>query len=180
MSRRAGPTGIPISPIPGAAAAVAALVASGLPTDRFLFLGFLPRQGKARRSALREVVQLPVTLVLYEAPHRLKGLLADAVTELGERPVVVARELTKIHEELWRGTLAEAHAHFSEVGVKGEITVVIGGAAEQPPSWEETAVRQALIDLIQGGESRKSAAAEVARRSGWRKNDCYRLSLELN
>ena len=94
--------------------------------------------------------------------------------------MVVARELTKIHEELWRGTLAEAHAHFSEVGVKGEITVVIGGAAEQPPSWEETAVRQALIDLIQGGESRKSAAAEVARRSGWRKNDCYRLSLELD
>ncbi len=169
--------GIPISPIPGPAAAVAALVASGLPTDRFLFLGFPPRQAAARRSALQAVASLPFTLIFYEAPRRLADLLADAAAVLGERPVVVARELTKIYETFWRGSLPAAAEHFAGQDVRGEITVVIGGGEAAVDTWAEADVRRALEDLLAGGASRKTAAAEVARRSGWRKNEVYRLSL---
>ena len=172
--------GIGVSPIPGPTAVVAALVASGLPTDRFLFLGFLPRQSKARRTALREISHLPATIVLYEAPHRLVQTLTDAAAVLGDRPVVIARELTKFYEELWRGTLPEAKAHFRQGEVRGEITVVIGGAVDQQQTWDEATVRRALQDLLRQGHSRKAAAADLSRQSGWRKNDLYRLSLEID
>ncbi len=170
--------GIAVSPIPGPAAAITALVSSGLPTDSFLFLGFLPRQVAARRAALEKVRQLPYTLVLYEAPHRLLKLLADVEAVLGERQLVVARELTKLYEELWRGTPTDARRHFGRDQVRGEITVVIEGAAALP-AWDEAAVRQALTEAIAAGQSRKEAAAAVAARSGWRKKELYELSLNL-
>jgi 16S rRNA (cytidine1402-2'-O)-methyltransferase len=171
--------GIAVSPIPGPSAAITALVSSGLPTDSFLFLGFLPRQGAARRAALEKVRQLPYTLVVYEAPHRLLKLLADVESVLGNRLLVVARELTKLYEELWRGTAAEAQRHFGQDRIRGEITVVIAGASAAVKVWDEAAVREALAEAIAAGQSRKVAAATVAARSGWRKKELYELSLNL-
>jgi 16S rRNA (cytidine1402-2'-O)-methyltransferase len=169
--------GVRVSPIPGPSAAVAALVTSGLPADNFLFLGFLPRQNKARQEALAAVATLPYTLLLYEAPHRLLALLADVEAVLGDRQVVVARELTKLYEEIWRGTCVDAQAHFGAGSVRGEITVVIAGASEAALLWEEDAVRAAMEAELARGLSRKEAAARVAARSGWRKREVYNLSL---
>jgi 16S rRNA (cytidine1402-2'-O)-methyltransferase len=165
---------IPIVPIPGPAAAIMALVSSGLPTDSFLFLGFLPRQKQARRAALTAVAHLPYTLVLYESPRRVLGLLADVTAALGDRPVAIGRELTKLYEEIWRGSASEAAAYFTEKGTRGEFTLVIGGAEKGEQLWTETAVRQALRDHVAQGFSRKEAAVKVAAESGWRKRDIYK------
>lgn len=172
--------GIPVSPIPGPSAAITALVSSGLPTDSFLFLGFLPRQAKARRAALENVRELPYTLVLYEAPHRLLKLLADIETVLGDRTLVVARELTKLYEELWRGPASDAQAYFARDRVRGEITVVVAGASAAELVWDEAAVRKALYEALEQGQSRKEAATTVAAQSGWRKKELYELSLQLD
>lgn len=172
--------GIKVVPIPGPAAAIAALVSSGLPTDSFLFLGFLPRQQKARREALAAVASLPYTLVLYEAPHRLVALLEDVEEVLGaRRPVAVCRELTKLYEEIWRGPAAEAREYFAAGRVRGEITVVIGGAAlDEPGRWSEAAVRKAMQAQLAQGVRRKEAAGRVAAQSGWRKREVYDLALD--
>jgi 16S rRNA (cytidine1402-2'-O)-methyltransferase len=154
-------------------------VSSGLATDSFLFLGFLPRQPSARRTALEKVRELPYTLVLYEAPHRLLKLLADIEAVLGNRALVVARELTKLYEEIWRGTAADARAYFAQGRVRGEITVVVQGARAAERLWDEEAVRSALREAIAGGQSRKEAAAAIAALSGWRKKELYELSLQL-
>ncbi len=167
-----------IVPIPGANAVTAALVASGLPTDNFLFLGFLPKQQQARQNALQEVASLPYTLVLYESPHRLLKLLGAVLSVLGDRQVCVARELTKLHEELFRGTVTDAILHFDEKGVRGEITVVIAGQEKTAVSWTEATIQTALRERLAEGQSRKEAAAQLADLSGWRKRDIYRLSLE--
>jgi 16S rRNA (cytidine1402-2'-O)-methyltransferase len=167
--------GVTVTPIPGPAAAVTALVSSGLPTDTFLFLGFLPRQQKARRQALTAVAQLPFTLVLYEGPHRLLDLLADVVAVLGDRSIAVGRELTKMFEEIWRGPASQARDYFGQGKIRGEITLVIAGAAKQELVWDETAVRVALQDYLAQGLSRKEAAAAVANLCGWNKRDVYAL-----
>src|SRR5437870_5920535 len=116
---------IPVVPIPGATAFVAALAASGLPSDQFLFAGFLPARANARRSKLEEVRDLPATLIFYEAPHRIAATLRDALHVLGDRQAVVARELTKLHEEIIRGRLSELGKQFSEGSVRGEIVLLI-------------------------------------------------------
>lgn len=171
--------GIAVSPIPGPAAAIAGLVASGLPTDAFLFLGFLPRQAGARKTALERVKSLTFTLVLYEAPHRLVALLQDAAAIFGaERRLVLGRELTKLHEELWRGTIGQALQAAQDEPFRGEITVVIAGANAAAERWEEAVVRAALEDLITSGTSRKDAAALVADQAGWRKKEVYRMAIE--
>src|SRR5215212_1507624 len=121
--------GVPVTPIPGPSAILTALVVSGLPTDRFFFEGFLPPKSAARRARLGEIALVPGTLMLFEAPHRLPDMLADAAAVLGERQAVVARELTKLFETVRRGTLAELAAQFAEEGPpKGEIVVLIGEA----------------------------------------------------
>ncbi|MFW6070437.1 MAG: 16S rRNA (cytidine(1402)-2'-O)-methyltransferase [bacterium] len=169
--------GVTVSPIPGPTAVVAALVSSGLPSDSFLFLGFLPRQEKARREALQEVASVQHTLVLYEAPHRLLALLADIEAVLGPRRLVVAREMTKMYEELWRGTPREALAYFSEGAVRGEITVVIAGASSGELRWSEAQVLEAMDAELERGVRRKEAAAAIAERSGWRPREVYDLSV---
>ena len=169
--------GITVSPIPGPSAVVTAIVSSGLPSDSFLFLGFLPRQQKARREALAEAGRLPQTLVVYEAPHRLLVFLKDVIEVLGDRQVVVARELTKLYEEIWRGPASRAQVHFAEKQVRGEITVVIAGASEEALLWDEDAVRRAMEEELAQGVRRKEAAARVAQRSGWRPREVYDLSL---
>lgn len=170
--------GFPVVPVPGPTAAVAALAGSGLPPDSFLFLGFLPRQKKARREALQQVAALPYTLIVYESPHRLTALLADVLAEFGDRPVAVCRELTKLHEEIHRGPAGEVLAYFAEGSVKGEVTVVIGGAPPQSAEpWTDEAVVNAVQTLMAEGVSRKEAAGQVAEASGRRKREVYQLSL---
>jgi 16S rRNA (cytidine1402-2'-O)-methyltransferase len=171
--------GVRVEPLPGPNALLPALVASGLPTDRFLFLGFLPRKASQRCAALEAVVELPYTLVLYEAPHRLLDTLADLGEVFGGRQIAVARELTKLHEEIWRGTPEGALAHFGSGRVRGEITLVVAGApTEQAASWGEEDVRAALAGRLASGEPRSAAAKAVAREAGWARQAVYDLDVE--
>src|SRR5690606_13976994 len=145
LIRAALEAGVRVVPLPGPSAVIAALVASGLPTDSFAYLGFLPRKRKARREALDALRDTPHTLVFYEAPHRLLKSLQDIEAVLGPRPVAVARELTKLYEEIWRGPVAGAVEHFTANPPRGEITLVVGGAATvEAHEWTEEEVRAAL------------------------------------
>ena len=169
--------GVKVVPIPGPSAVIAALVASGLPTDRYLFLGFLPRQKKARRQALSALVPLPFTLVFYEAPHRLLALLTDVEAVLGDRQVSIGRELTKLHEEIWRGSANAAIDYFGQGKIRGELTVVVEGANVVERRWDEAAVKAAFATEMKKGVGRKEAAATISLRSGWRKREVYDLTL---
>jgi 16S rRNA (cytidine1402-2'-O)-methyltransferase len=167
-----------VTPVPGPSAAITALIGSGLPTDSFLFMGFLPRQRKARRARLAEISTLPYTLIFYEAPHRLMALLADVLAELGDRALCVGRELTKLHEEIWRGTVTGAVAHYERGKVKGEVTLIIAGASAGELRWPEDRVRAAIAGELATNVSLKSAAASIARYSGWSARELYALALD--
>jgi 16S rRNA (cytidine1402-2'-O)-methyltransferase len=169
---------IPVIPIPGACAAVAALSASGLPTDTFTFAGFPPsRQGK-RRSFLKEIAALPGTLVLYEAPHRLEETLLDIREVLGERRIVVARELTKIYEELVRGSVSEVIECVARGKVRGEVVILIAPGEIMPREAEPlTDVLQRLVGA--GGLSVKDAARKAADITGVSRNEAYAEALKL-
>ena len=182
LIRAAIQAGFLVAPIPGPVAAITALVVSGLPTDSFVFLGFLPRKASERRRALQEVAVERRTLVLYEAPHRLADCLADVESVLGDRPVAVARELTKLHEEIYRGTVSTARQHFAPEAhgeVRGEVTLVIGGAPEASTTWDEERVRRALKEMLDGGMDRKEAVRQVTQESGWPRREVYRMTLVL-
>jgi len=179
LIRAAIQAGFPVVPIPGPVAAITALVVSGLPTDSFVFLGFLPRKASERRRALQEVAAERRTLVLYEAPHRLADCLADMESVWGDRPVAVARELTKLHEEIYRGTVAGAREHFAS-DVRGEVTLVIGGATEETITWDKDRVQRALRDELNSGVDRKEASRRVAQESGWPRREVYRLATQLD
>ncbi len=171
--------GLPVIPIPGASAVLSALVVSGLPTDRFFFEGFLPAKSAARRTRLSEVAGIPATLMLFEAPHRLPEMLADAADVLGARPAVVARELTKLFETVRRGTLRElADAFRNEGHPKGEIVVLIGAADEPSPEEVDAAVDERLRAALQR-HSLKDAAALVADELGRPKRAVYARALAL-
>jgi 16S rRNA (cytidine1402-2'-O)-methyltransferase len=169
--------GFRIVPVPGPSAVTAALVASGMPTDAFLYVGFFPRRSSDRRRLLTELVDRQETLVAFEASHRLADALADIGEILGERQIVVARELTKLYEEIWRGSVSAAQDHFAE-GVRGEITLVIAGALAPAP-WDEERVRQQVAELMEQGWPRRRAAKEIAQVSGWSRRAIYQLSLEV-
>jgi 16S rRNA (cytidine1402-2'-O)-methyltransferase len=170
--------GIKVVPIPGPSAAIAALSASGLPTGRFHFAGFLPRKGPDRRALLEELATLKATLVIYESPRRLAETLADLGVALGEgRRACVSRELTKVHEEAVRGTLGELSRRYDGQEVLGEVVVLVEGRAEQ--RWTEAEVRRALVDGLAGGERLKLLATEIAKRAGWPGQDVYRIGLEI-
>ena len=178
LVRAALAAGHTVSAVPGASAVPMALALSGLPTDRFFFGGFLPARQGERRRAIVEAASVPATLVFFEAPHRLAASLADLAELLGDRPAAVARELTKLFEEMRRAPLAELAAHYAaEAEVRGEIAVVIGPPGEAAaPSAErlDQALRQALA-----AASVKDAAAEVAARFGLRRREVYARALEL-
>lgn len=175
LVRAALERGIRVVPIPGPSALLTALSVSGLPTDRFIYLGFLPRRSAERRQTLNEVAGLRTTLVCFEAPHRLVAALADACAVLGgERRCAIGRELTKLHEEVWRGTLAEALAEWQTRPPRGEFTLVIAGAPAEA-AWDENRVRAALTELRAAGVSRTEAARQLARRSGWTRRALYAL-----
>jgi 16S rRNA (cytidine1402-2'-O)-methyltransferase len=152
-----------VTAIPGPAALVMALVISGLDTTRFVFEGFLPRAGADRARRLRNMAGEARTVVLYEAPHRIARTITDLVDACGaDRPVVLARELTKLHEDVWRGPLGEAVAHLAGVTPRGEYVVVLGGAAaDQPAEVSDELIRQALRTALDGGADRRAAIATV-------------------
>jgi 16S rRNA (cytidine1402-2'-O)-methyltransferase len=177
LIRAAIERGYSVVPVPGPSAPVTALVVSGLPSDSFLYLGFLPRRRSERYGLLSKVAQERRTLIAFEVPHRLRASLADIVAVLGDRPLAVCRELTKLHEEVWRGTISEARAHFDEVQPRGEFTLVIGGAPEESECWDEDKVRTALEELLAQGVPRPAAARRVAAASGWSRSEVYALSL---
>jgi len=164
--------GIPVEPIPGPSAALAALSASGLPTDAFHFGGFLPAKPGQRAKALEALADEPATLIFYEAPHRIIEALEAVEQVLGARPVVVARELTKIHEEFLRGTPGEVRAQLaSREAVKGEITLLIGKATA--PAADATPVEEAVESLLRNGTPRMDAIKQVARQRGLSKRQVY-------
>ncbi|NBP98696.1 MAG: 16S rRNA (cytidine(1402)-2'-O)-methyltransferase [Synechococcaceae bacterium WB6_3A_227] len=164
--------------IPGPCAATTALVSSGLPSGRFCFEGFLPLKGRERKSRLEAISQESRTTVLYEAPHRLVRLLQELVEHCGpERPVQVARELTKRHEEQVGPDLAGALAHFLASAPQGECTLVLGGAATEATvlAWDETQLRQELTALVASGLTASEAAKELAQSSGLQRRALYGL-----
>ncbi len=163
-----------VTPIPGPSAPLAALIASGLPTDAFLYLGYLPRKSSARRTALQEVRDLPYTLIFLETPHRLQAALQDLLSELGNRRIAVARELTKVHEEIWRGDLESACRHFSETAPRGEFTLVLEGCrTPEAQTWPEERLRTAIADARRSGEAPSRAARRLAAQSGWPRREIY-------
>jgi 16S rRNA (cytidine1402-2'-O)-methyltransferase len=168
---------IEVVPIPGPSAVIAALCVSGLPTDSFVFQGYLPRRKTARRRLLENLRTERRTIVFFEAPHRLSEAVEDMEQVLGDRSVVIASELTKRFEQVWRGSLAAASAHLRENPPRGEYTLVLEGAPgsdEQP--WSEDRVLQALDDALASGLSRRDAAARVAAESRWRRKVIYSLA----
>ena len=168
-----------VSAVPGPSAEVMALVISGLPSHRYVFEGFLPRSGPERAVRLREATGEHRTVVLYEAPHRLARTVTDLLSVCGpERRIVLARELTKLHEEVWRGTLGEAVAHVAEREPQGEYVIVLD-AGELPPGATDDDIRTALVTLLSGGASRKSAVASVAQLLDVPKNRVYDIALSI-
>ncbi len=170
--------GIPVVPVPGASAFVAALAASGLPVDKFRFLGFLPSKRGERRKALEEMKDSTRTLVFYEAPHRLAEMLKDSLEILGEREIVIAREVTKIHEEFVRGTISTALEYLKKRPVKGEITVLLGLPApgDSTANAPQPASIISEVQALMAGQriDEKAALKLVARARGISKSDVYR------
>ena len=165
----------PVICVPGPCAITTALVSSGLPCDRFCFDGFLPPKPTQRRQRLKELAAEERTLVLFEAPHRLVALLEDLLVVLGDRPLRVARELTKCHEEQVGPTVSAALAHFRVMPPLGECTLVLGGAPAVLPVWDEGALREALAALMDAGHCAKEASQQLAERTGHRRRDLYAL-----
>lgn len=167
-----------VVPIPGASAVLAALVASGLPADRWAFEGFLPRRGKERRSRLQGICADERTMILFEAPGRTAATLADLAEVCGtERPVALCRELTKLHEDTWRGTLAELAQRAATETVRGEVTIVVAGNSDDAdgmPTMSVAKGREDVDRLVSEGMSRSSAAREVAQRTGLPRRDLFR------
>jgi 16S rRNA (cytidine1402-2'-O)-methyltransferase len=173
----AAAAGHPVVPIPGPASPIAALSAAGLPTESVLFLGFLPAKSAARRKRLTEAREVAATLVLFESPNRVAGLLEDALAVLGDRQAALCRELTKLHETFDRAALSELAGRYSGVPVKGEIVLVVGppGAAEPPTEADvDTQLREALATL-----NVKDAAQAVAAATGLPRRELYRRALAL-
>ena len=181
LVREAIARGVAVTPVPGPSALLAALVVSGFATDAFVFLGFLPRRAGDRARLLAANTADPRTLLCLESPHRLLESLADIRRELGNRRVAVCRELTKLYEEIFRGTLEEAITHFGAAEVRGEITLVIEGRRDPDPAegWDQIRIRHALADLIALGIERKEAAKQIAQQSGWERREVYRIATEI-
>ncbi|MGO8971166.1 MAG: 16S rRNA (cytidine(1402)-2'-O)-methyltransferase [Myxococcaceae bacterium] len=167
--------GLRVVPIPGPSAVLAALSASGLPTGRFHFLGFLPRQGPERSAMLDEVAGLRASLVIYESPRRLAETLRELAGALGDRRGVVARELTKVHEEFVRGPLTELADKYAAEPPRGEVVLVVEGRTGVE-RWAEAEMRAALTAGLSRGERLKTLSAELARASGWPSTEVYRLA----
>ena len=170
-------SGVSVVPVPGPSALTASLAVSGLPAEGARFLGFLPRRKMARRRLLESIWACRYTMVVFEAPHRLRGSLEDMLELLGDRPVAICRELTKLYEEVFRGTVSQALFHFGEP--RGEFTIVIGGAstpeAAVDPEWSKSELQR----LKGRGLRAREAMAAVVGQSGLSRRELYRLWLEI-
>jgi 16S rRNA (cytidine1402-2'-O)-methyltransferase len=174
----AGKQNIPVVPVPGPSAITTALAISGLPTDRFIFIGFLPPRAGARRRVLESVAAGPGTIVALEAPHRLTAALNDIRLVLGDRRIAVCRELTKLYEETFRGTVSEAIGHFTEP--RGEFTLVIegGGTPERPQLTED--IEKQLQQMYLAGASAREAVTAMAGETGLKKKELYQTWLRMD
>jgi 16S rRNA (cytidine1402-2'-O)-methyltransferase len=189
--------GFPVVPIPGPSAPIAALVAAGLPTDQFTYLGFLPRKGPDRRALLHSLADMPQTLVCFEAPHRVVDALEDMLAILGDRRIAVARELTKLHEEFRREPISQALAHFMAHRPRGEFTLVVAGrglrarsrprdqagasdAPDESLGPSEAEVAALLRALRDQGKSGSAAARQIARELGISKSIVYQIWISLD
>jgi len=171
---------VSVIPIPGASAVIAALVASGLPCDRFCFEGFLPNKGKLRQQRLQDLAAEPRTIVLYEAPHRVRQTLQALADQVGlDRQITLARELTKRYEQFWRGSLQAAIAYYHTHEPKGEFTLVLEGRSviTHPPS--ESDLQAALQQLLTQGWSKSRASRQVAQTHSLSRRQVYQLALQL-
>ena len=170
---------IRVEPLPGPSAVLPALVASGLSTDGFLFAGFPPRKTSARAAFLSALAAESRTLIFYESPNRLTDLLEAVIATLGDRPVCVARELSKIHEEFHRNHATGALAHYTANPPRGEIVLLVAGAPEAPPEvWDEARVLVALLARLDSGEPLSAAAKALATETGWDRRAIYQLGLD--
>jgi 16S rRNA (cytidine1402-2'-O)-methyltransferase len=171
---------ITIVPIPGVSACVTALSVAGIPSDRFVFEGFLPVKGKARSQRLEALQNESRTLILYESPHRIQETLTELAATLGEnRPIVVARELTKLHEELWRGHIKGASLHFTKAKALGEFTLIIGGANLEVPSLSDEVLKEELKQIMLQGVSRSQASRQLAQKVAASRRHLYQLALTI-
>jgi 16S rRNA (cytidine1402-2'-O)-methyltransferase len=175
LVRAAIENGLAVVPVPGPSALISALIAAGLPTDEFFFGGFLPARSNARRSRLNELRSVPGTLIFYEAPHRLAGTLKDAYEILGEREAVVARELTKLHEEIKRGRLSELAEHYSTEDARGEIVLLIDRTVLETAVTNEAGSVASLVDQFErDGLDHRAALKKAARELGLSRAEAYR------
>ena len=169
-------SGFDVRPVPGPSAPIAALTASGLPTDSFLYLGYLPHKSTERRKVVGQVSNLTYTLIFLETPHRIVNSLEDILSTLGDRRICVAREMTKLYEEYWRGQVSGAIEYFKSKEPRGEFTLVIEGKQkEEREVWGEAELLKAIKKELKAGKSAKEISVELAEQSGWNKKEVYTL-----
>jgi len=171
---------IPISVIPGPMAGIAALVVSGLPTNRFAFEGFLPRGKRERKQIIQQLQYEPRTLIFYEAPHRLHETLRDMCEIWGDRPAALVRELTKTYEEVLRGTLLTLMDQVEGAEIRGEIVLVIGGSSESAPVTVTTSPEEVVRGLLKSGCGPAQAARQASKRCGLPRAEAYEMAMRLN
>ncbi len=173
--------GISVVPIPGVSAAITAISAAGLPTDRFVFEGFLPVKGQERQERLEAIQTEHRTLIFYEAPHRVRQTLQDLAEILGEnRQIVLARELTKLYEEFWRGTISDAQLHYSNREPQGEFTFIVAGIPPGQLQLSEVQLKAELIQMIAQGISRSQASRQLAKFTSLPRRELYQLALSID
>jgi 16S rRNA (cytidine1402-2'-O)-methyltransferase len=180
LVRAARQAGVRVITIPGPSAVTAALSISGMPADRYLFLGFLPRKGKARIRLLDEAASSSWTVVMFESPERLVRLLEDLRAQAGaDRQVVVARELTKLHEECNTGTLSDLAAYYQENPPRGEVTVILAGSPRARPVIDGDAALQRARALLESGKTRRDVADQLAAEFSMSRREAYRMVTKL-
>lgn len=165
-----------VRPVPGPSASIAALAVSGLPTDSFLYLGYLPHKTSERHKFVGQVGNLSYTLIFLESPHRIIESLEDILSILGDRRICVAREMTKMFEEYWRGNISGAVEYFKSQPARGEFTLVVEGKRkEESEKWTEELLLETIKNELKGDKSAKDISAELAKQSGWNKKEIYAL-----
>jgi 16S rRNA (cytidine1402-2'-O)-methyltransferase len=170
---------VPVVPIPGATAAIAALSVSGLPTDSFVFEGFLPAKHTARLNKLQKLFKEERTIIFYEAPHKILKTVEDLLSVFGDRRAVITRELTKIHEEAIRGTLSEVLKHLQTNSIKGEFTIIVHGYSAEPQKQDIDTTEYLKNLMLHRGLSKKEAIAAAAEELGLPKKEVYKESLKI-
>jgi 16S rRNA (cytidine1402-2'-O)-methyltransferase len=176
LVRAALAAGYDVKPIPGPSAPIAALAVSGLPTDSSLYLGYLPHKKGERRKMIGHVSNMTYTLIFLESPHRIVEALEDLLSTLGDRRICVAREMTKMFEEYWRGTLSRAVEYFKSQPARGEFTLVIEGKLEGGhEKWAEEELMKAIKKGLKQNQSAREISTELAEQSGWNRKEIYAL-----